>query len=51
MILGTPMLPGGAGILGVRLPGYRWIPGEKVPEAYGLMGPLGLLGGKVSGVI
>jgi hypothetical protein len=34
------MLPGGAGI-----------PGEKVPEACGLMGPLGLPGGKVSGVI
>ena len=51
MILGTPMLLGGAGILGVRLLGYRWILGEKVPEAYKLIGLLGLLGGKVSGVI
>jgi hypothetical protein len=51
MILGTPMLPGRAGILGVRLPEYRWIPEERVPEACGLIGPLGLPGRKVSGVI
>ena len=40
MILGTPMLPEAAGILGGRLPGYRWIPGVNVLEDYGLMGTL-----------
>jgi hypothetical protein len=51
MILGTPMLPGGAGILGVRLPGYWCIPGGKVLEACGLIKLLGLLGGSILGVI
>ena len=51
MILGTPMLPRGAGILGVRLLGYWCILGEKVLEAYGLIELLGLLGGSILGVI
>jgi len=40
MILGNPMLPGVAGILGGRLPGAWWIPGVNVLEVYGLMGTL-----------
>jgi hypothetical protein len=51
MILGTPILPERVGIMGVRLPGYRWIPGERVSEAYRLIGLLGLPGEKVLGVI
>ncbi len=46
MILGILMLLGGAELLG-----YWCILGEKLLEACGLMGPLGLLGGKVLGVI
>ena len=40
MVLETHMLLRAGGILGERLLRPWWIPGEKVPEACGLMGSL-----------